>query len=408
MMRLLLFFFFIGSAVVLIGQESASKLTFEAYLENYYAYTNLHEQPMYDTGHPLFPLPAAINNSIMPGFMYSFDRHNEFNVNLGLMQIGYEENRVRANLGLMAGTYANSNLAHETGVLQNIFEANAGVRLLPFSNLWLDMGIFESHIGYESAIGAENLQLTRSIKADNTPYYLSGARISWVSNNEKLEAMLLLVNGWQRITRVEGEQRFGYGHRLYYKPSEKIAFNSSSYIGPIEVYNITRGILPVHLLGNTTTRTHYFHNFYSEVQLARRLEAILSFDIGRISLQGVQPFSAAESHRTWYAPSIDLRYAFSDKCSISARGELFDDRSGALLVSYTLTDLSEPENTDILASGQTLYGGSIGFDWAITDRSLWRFEARTIRDTRQTFNGPDGYQEAMYMFTTSLCIRLKP
>lgn len=406
-MRLLWFVLFASLAWSSWAQENSTGLTFEGYLENYYAYTNLHAQPMYDAGHPLFPLPAALRNSIMPDFMYSYDRHNEFNLNLGLMRIGYTEDRVRANLGLMAGTYANSNLAHEQGVLRNVFEANAGLQLLPFSDLWLDLGIFESHIGYESAIGADNLQLTRSIKADNTPYYLSGARVSWASKDEKLELMLLLVNGWQRIARLENDQRFGYGHRAYFKPSSKLSFNSSSYVGPIETYNVARGVLPVQLFGSTSVRTHYFHNFFSEVQLSKRLEAIVSFDIGRVSLQGENPFISAESHRTWFAPSLDLRYAFNTKCSISARGELFEDRQGALLVNYRLQNPSEPENSDILATGQTLYGGSICIDWAITERSLWRFEARSIRDTNPTFNSASGSQSTMYMFTTALCIRLK-
>ena len=36
-------------------------------------------------------------------------------------------------------------------------------------NLWLDAGIFVSHIGLESANSRDNLTLTRSIMADNSP-----------------------------------------------------------------------------------------------------------------------------------------------------------------------------------------------------------------------------------------------
>lgn len=407
-MRALLIIICVVVALPVKAQESTNGLSFEGYLETYYTYSNLHAQPMYDLNHPLFPSPAALQNSIMPDFMYSYDRHNEFNLNLGLMKIGYLEDRVRANLGLMAGTYANSNLAHEEGVLQNVFEANAGVKILPFSDLWLDLGIFESHIGYEGAIGADNLQLTRSVKADNTPYYLSGARLSWSSPSEKIEAMLLLVNGWQRIARLEGDQRFGYGHRLFYKPTSKITFNSSSYVGPIETFNIVNGMLPVSLFGSTSVRTHYFHNFFSEIQLTKRLETVVSFDIGRVSVPGINPFTPTESHRTWIAPSLDFRYTLSSKWSVAARAEWFDDRSGALLASYRLQDPGEPSDSAILANGQNLYGGSICIDWSISEKSLWRFEARALQDTNPTFNSTDGYQTTMYLFTTSLCIRLKP
>jgi hypothetical protein len=61
--------------------------------------------------------------------VYSFNRHNEVNLNLGFLRGSYNTDNVRANLALMVGTYANANLAAETGVLKNIYEANAGVKI---------------------------------------------------------------------------------------------------------------------------------------------------------------------------------------------------------------------------------------------------------------------------------------
>ncbi|MBO9633385.1 MAG: outer membrane beta-barrel protein, partial [Chitinophagaceae bacterium] len=70
---------------------------------------------------------------------------NEVNVNLAFLKGSYNSDRVRANLAIGAGTYMNANLAAEPGVLKNIYEANAGIKLSKTANLWLDAGIMPSH-----------------------------------------------------------------------------------------------------------------------------------------------------------------------------------------------------------------------------------------------------------------------
>jgi len=121
---------------------------------------------------------------------------------------------VRANLALMAGTYANANLSAEPGVMRNILEAYAGVKISKSKNLWIDAGIFSSHIGFESAVGKDCWNLTRGILAENSPYYESGVKIGYPSEDGKWFASGLMLNGWQRIQRVEGNNTPAFGHQL--------------------------------------------------------------------------------------------------------------------------------------------------------------------------------------------------
>ncbi|OQW43057.1 MAG: hypothetical protein A4S08_10190 [Proteobacteria bacterium SG_bin4] len=72
----------------------------------------------------------------------------------------------------------NANYAAEPGILGNLYEGNVGLKLSGSNNLWLDIGVFPSHIGFESAVGKDNWTLTRSLVAENTPYFESGAKIS--------------------------------------------------------------------------------------------------------------------------------------------------------------------------------------------------------------------------------------
>src|ERR1035437_7427346 len=94
------------------------------------------------------------NHQVSAPFIYNYRRDNEFNINIALLRASYSGDKVRANIGLQAGTYAQYNYASEQPLLQHIYEANAGMKIV--KNLWLDAGIFASHIGNESAASLTN------------------------------------------------------------------------------------------------------------------------------------------------------------------------------------------------------------------------------------------------------------
>ncbi|MBC8110134.1 MAG: porin, partial [Verrucomicrobia bacterium] len=159
--------------------STKSNLTFSGYIETYYLYD--------------FNNPSDHNR---PGFVYSHNRHNEFNLNLGFVKANYDDGKVRGNLALAVGSYMNANYIAEPGVLKNIFEANVGVKISENKSLWVDAGIFASHIGFESAIGKDCWNMSRSILADNSPYFETGAKISYTSDNGKWFLSGLVLNGW--------------------------------------------------------------------------------------------------------------------------------------------------------------------------------------------------------------------
>jgi hypothetical protein len=230
------------------GQDS-TQLFFSAYAEVYYSYD--------------FSRPATHSR---PSFIYNHHRSGEVTVNLALMRTAYSSSKVRANLGLMAGTYANANLAAEPGVLKNLYEANAGVRLSKRYQLWLDAGILPSHIGFESAIGKDCWTLTRSLGAENSPYYEAGVRFSYHSPNEKWQTALLLLNGWQRIQRVTGNHTPSLGTQVTFKPSEKALFNASTFV---------RSDQP-----DTARRMRYFLDLYSLLHFSDRIGVTVGLDMG--------------------------------------------------------------------------------------------------------------------------------
>ena len=218
-----------------VAQDSVA-ITFSGYTELYYSFD--------------FDKPASKEK---PFFIYNHKRHNEVNLNLAYAKVNYAATKVRANVALMAGNYAQYNLAAEPELLRFVYEANVGVKLSKKHNLWLDAGIMPSHIGFESAIGKDCQTLSRSILAENSPYYETGVKIGYTSESGKWYLAGMYLNGWQRIEKVKGNQTPAFGTQVTYKPSDKVVLNWSTYVGN-EQPDIDK-------------KWRYFNNFYGQFKV---------------------------------------------------------------------------------------------------------------------------------------------
>jgi hypothetical protein len=330
-------------------------ISISGYLEVYYGYD--------------FSKPEDHNR---PWFVYSHNRHNEINLNLGFIKASYTTERVRGNVALMTGTYANANLAEEPAVLRNIFEANIGVKIAKTKNLWVDAGVFQSHIGFESAIGKDCWTLTRSIMADNSPYFETGAKISYTAENEKWFLSGLILNGWQRIQRLPGNNTPSFGHQLTFKPNPKILLNSSSFIGSNTP--------------DSTRKMRYFHNLYSQLQLTNKLGMTIGFDIGF-----QQESKGSTNYYSWYAPIVILQYALMDKVLIEARSEYYKDINGVIIASGTL-------------NGFQTFGYSLNVDYQIFENLVWRMEGRNLTSKDKIFYLQNEPSRFNYLLTTALAL----
>jgi hypothetical protein len=334
-----------------------SPLKLSGYLETYF---------LYDFANP--------EDHTRPGFVYSFNRHNEVTLNLGYVKAAYETEKVRGNLALMTGTYANANLAAEPGVLKNIFEANAGVKLSAKHELWIDAGILPSHIGFESAVGAVCWNLTRSMLADNSPYFESGAKLSYTSDNQKWFISGLILNGWQRIQRVDGNNMPAFGHQLTFTPSDKVTLNSSSFVGSDSP--------------DSARQMRYFHNFYGQFQVTDRFGLIAGFDVG---VQ--QQAKSSSDYYTWYAPVLIAKYKAGDKVNMAVRAEYYADANQVIVATGT-------------PNGFQTFGYSINMDYLISDIVMWRMEGRSLSSKDAIFLEKGTPSGSNFFLTTSLTISL--
>jgi hypothetical protein len=266
----------------------------------------------------------------------------------------------------------NVNLSAEPGVLKKIYEVNFGVKISHNKNVWVDAGIFAAHIGIESGIGKDCWNLTRSILADNSPYYESGVKVSYTSYDEKWFVSGLILNGWQRIQRVDGNHTPAFGHRLTYKPNSKITLNSSSFVGNDKP--------------DAVSQIGYFHIFYGQFQLTDNVGLITGFDFGI-----EQKSHGSSEYNTWYSPIAIVKFKADDKQTLAARAEHYSDENRVILSSPA-------------AGGFKTFGYSLNSDTQVIENVLWRIDARGFSESDNTFEKERKPSNSNFFLASSFAI----
>jgi hypothetical protein len=333
--KLLLFvlWLFMPLVEIVAQEDSTLKFSFNGYLETYY-------------------LSDFSNSEISdrPSFYVSHHRQNEFNLNIGMFRLAAENKKFKAAFGIMTGSYVNANMEHELGLTKNIYEANINISINKNKELWLLAGIFNSHIGFESAIGADCYTLTRSIVADNSPYYESGLRLNYKKKDAKWEFNLLLLNGWQNIQIRKMNTMPSLGTQVNYN-FKKIIFNSSNYFG-------NEGT-------NSSPVWRYYHNFYLIKNIANKSKIILGLDLG---LQ--QKFKAKLLF--WHSPQLVYSYRITKKVDLSGRIEHFFDPDAVITLPFKEAKLN-------------VIGMSINLDYKLWTNLLFRLEFKQLNNSDEIF-----------------------
>ena len=307
----------------IFSQEKDSlKIKVSGFLETYYAYD--FSNPTTDAKQP---------------FMYNYNRHNEFNVNNGLIRTQLQYGNAYASIAVHAGTYVDDNYASED--IKLVSEAYVGMYLNDNKKSSIEVGIMPSYIGFESATTATNLTLTRSILAENSPYFMTGIKYNY-KPNEKWSFSGLVTNGWQRINKPEKTVAPAFGTQIVYKPSEKATLNWSTFIGK-EFYGTELGM-------------RYFSNLYWDSQWNSKWRTILGFDFG------IQDSSSLnDKHLYWMSPVLIAQYSINSKWQTAVRFEYYQDEDNVIVATSDAFKTS---------------GASLNFDYLPNSKVKLRTEAR--------------------------------
>jgi len=327
-------------------EDSTKSIKVSTYVDMYYSY---------DFSNPM--------NFEKPDYNYNYKKHNQLNVNMAFVKLGYQSSRMRSNLALMTGNYAMYNLSPEPNWAKPLLEANIGYKIAKQQNIWVDAGVMPSHIGFESAIGADCWNLTRSLLAENSPYYETGIKLSYTNKKEDLYFAFHVLNGWQKIAVTNKDQAPSVGLQLTYKPSSILTLNYSNFIGRIYL--------------DTMDALRVFHNLYAIYEASPKTAFIVGFDIGTQQ-------NASSKNVIWYTPVLIGKLNLNPKSKLAARLEYYSDKQQIIIPTAT-------------PNGYSTFGASVNYDRQITSNVLWRAELKQYQSKDPIYR----YDQAMSAQTSA-------
>jgi hypothetical protein len=249
----------------------------------------------------------------------------------------------------------NQNYAAERLTLQNVVEASVGVKIFKNKNIWIDAGILPSPYTIENAIAFDQLLYTRSLAAEYSPYYLTGAKLTWPLAR-KINLYLFLINGWQVIE--DQNTLLSFASQLEIKPTNKLTINWNTYAG-----DETTPTAP-------NNKGRYFTDLQCVYNPSNKLSLALDAYFGR---QKLADSIKEKTPANWGQGNINARYYFDKSNSISARAEYYRDSHSIFVVPVTGV------------SGFDCFSYSLGYNLLITPNVLFRIEGRYFNSTRDIF-----------------------
>lgn len=344
------------------AEDAAPAVTWGAFVDSYYAW-DANRPTRFDRA---YTTQAA--------------RHAEFNVNLAFVEARLAGPRTRGRLAVQWGTSVQSNYAGEprNGALsgpevsQFVQEAVAGYRLAP--SLWIDGGIFLSHIGYESWISRDNLAYTRSLVAEYSPYYESGAKLTWMAS-PAVTAQLAVVNGWQNISS-ENES-----------PAAGIRVDWTLPRGLTLSYdNLLAEVAP----DSSESRMRFYNDVIAQFDPSPRWRFAAAVGFGTQSESAPDGGSA-----TWGGAVGYARWQATPRAGVVARVETYQDVDQVVLASAS-------------GAGFRTVGASIGLDVAPAPNLRWRSELRWFDSPSPVWPAHETgmFEKQAGFFVTSLSVTL--
>jgi len=316
------------------------------------------------------------------------NRNNEFNINLLYVDLNLTQERYRGRAAIQYGTAVNANYITESTTdkysnqisVRNIQEAYAGVRL--GKNVWIDMGIFFSHIGFSSWISSKNWNYTRGFMADFSPYYASGVRVM-TEISSRLEIEFYLINGWSQVSDINKSKSIGT--QIDYDVSNRFSIVYNTYIGDESPKDrkmkFNNTVYSYDILKNKQMR--YFQDLIFSYKLTEKIELAMAFDIGfqnigfkdEYFLDGNYYRKPSNTYSRWYGSTIWSRYKINESYYTALRIEKFIDPQNTIVPIEKKSDIYSI-NPSYRYNGFHVNAITLGLDYIIDSRAFLRLEGK--------------------------------
>jgi hypothetical protein len=317
------------------AQPAASPVKLEFYIDAYYAFdTDARIKVDSDSN-------AATPEVLMPkgdrGLNAVNFRRNEFNLNTAQVTASTQMDWFRGRTTLQFGNIAHSSwLPSKYSAIQ---EANLGIR--PAANLggdgndlWIDGGIFLTHIGNEALLPRYNWLSNLALVTMFEPFYQAGLRASY-NIGSQFNFQLHLLNGYGSIEDNNLGKTFGW--LVGYNPLSNLSLSWAGVVGDESNFGDTAFV-------------RFYNNFNASYQILDDLGVRGQFDIANQSDKGL-----------YYGAQLTARYDFLERFGVTLRGETIQDPNG-VVTSDKLQGL----------------GVTLGLEYRPLDNAFVRVEGRQL------------------------------
>jgi hypothetical protein len=255
----------------------------------------------------------------------------------------YNRMELKASVGL--GDYVSYNYKLE----KLKFPIETYIKAQPFKAIpfTITYGVLVAPFSYETAMSKDQVMYIRSLAAENAPYYLYGAKLSY-DLSKRCRIHGYIINGWQEIKNYN--KKLAGTLQLEYNSSDKTTANMNVYVAD-ESGSITNPFIKNRIFVDASIK----HDFSTRLLVQ-----------SAVSL-GSQSYVNTSNLSWWYQGNVLLTRAFKSGFRGSARVEFFNDPSALILQNVTTAKMA-------------LLGLTAGFGKQFTN-SIIRLEARYLNNT---------------------------
>lgn len=298
------------SAVTFCGfaqekEAERSKFTFSGYVDSYYLFNGNS--------------PQSRSNLGVSGYERAFDqRSGQFSLGLVQTKFGYSTKSSDVVVDLTFGP--NADLGQYGNVIGPLGSGKATSAIAikqayfnwkPADKLTFTVGQFGTHIGYEVIDAPVNYNYSLSNLFNNGPFYHIGAKAAYAFS-DKTSLMLGVVNNVDNLNDNNASK----------------GIIAQYFISPKEGWN-------VYVNGITSDESNDNDgSSYQLLDLTTSYQITSKYFLGLNAAYGSQTgdFQGGGNvgeNKTWGGVALYSNYAFTDKFSLGARYEVFDNISGA-------------------------------------------------------------------------------
>ena len=312
------------------GDLESPQITIGGYVCTYYAYYN-------DTA----------DQNRFQKFPTAGPQSNAFALNLAQLSAKYSSKNARAALTMHYGDMPRSVWSPVYNYVQ---EANAGIRL--HKRVWLDAGLFRTHIGLESVQPRENIASGIAVTTFFEPYYMSGAKLSYIASNK----LILQVNAFNSFNGfLENNNKKAVGLSAMYEPNSRFSLTFNTLWND----DTPDGVQP--------KQGRLYNNLYMVYKSDRwTLGAELNY-----GLQQHTSINNKDQTAQMYSGLLLAKYKIAKLYSLYGRVEHFSDPD------EILTGPEFNQNKKLI--GLNISGGTLGVEYKPKPNSYLRVESRYLQ-----------------------------